>query len=93
MTRVEEQLWQREQDCLYGAGCQMESEFDLAYECDCGHSCEAGDEHKVNGESLCPDCYSKFVDSLRKKCSQIIQAKFEKEELEIMCEEGILGDV
>ena len=93
MTRVEDQIWRQEQNFLYSTGCQMQSEFELAYECDCGRECETGEEHKVFGGTMCPNCYSKFVENLRNECSQIIQTKFEKEEIEIMCEEGILGNV
>lgn len=92
MTRIEEQLWRQEQSFLYSAGCQMESEFDLAYECDCGHTCETGEEHKVEGETLCPECYARRLAELHEKYLEVMKSKFTEEELDIMYDEGILED-
>lgn len=68
----------------------MESEFELAYECDCGHFCEAGDEHKVYGESMCPDCWDSYIAELQSRYEHALKKEFSEEEIEILFSEEIL---
>ncbi|WP_373116436.1 hypothetical protein [Holdemania massiliensis] len=93
MTRVEDQLWQREQDYLYGAGCQMESDEEPAelVQCACGDSCYSDEVKHINDIPLCPECYKKIT-GVHKKFIEKMRQCFSDDELIMLAEYGTLEE-
>lgn len=87
-----DRMYELEQAYLYAGGCQLDPEESESIICDCGHECEDGDEHKVNGETKCPKCYARYLTKLHEKYLEVMKTKFTEEELDIMYEEGMLED-
>ncbi|MFQ8581088.1 MAG: hypothetical protein ACLSFJ_08285 [Holdemania filiformis] len=61
--------------------------------CDCGHECEKGEEHRINGETLCPKCYAKYRSDLIRKMETLFRGNFTEDDLTIIYDEDLLSEV
>ena len=61
--------------------------------CDCGHECEKGEEHRINGETLCQKCFERYRSDLIWKMESLFRDIFTEDDLAIIYDEDLLSEV